>query len=444
MYCTATSSEHRRKSRDVGVRRRRAIVVSPSVILVNIPRSDLQRRVLRVLVGGQVVGAAALGASVTVGAFVVQDILGAETSFGGVATATVTTGTAIMSQVLARMMAFGGRRLGLQTGYLLAALGCVIAVLGVEWSSLPLFLSGLFFFGNGQAANLLARYAATDLAEPEERSSAMSRVVFASTFGAVFGPLLVTPAQLAGEEWFGLSRYSGPWLASSIFLFLAAVNTYVRLRPDPLAASGNTFAPQARMSLSAAVRTATSNPGGRLALAAMVVSQATMVAIMTMTPVHLRLHGHEALSPYVVSLHIAGMFAFSPLVGRFADRYGRVQAILFGAILLVVASALSATSGDGDILLFPSLWLLGVGWNFGLIGGSSLLVESVGDSVRIRVQGAADLLMGLCGGIAGFSSGFIRRAIGFHLLSALALLLAGLLLVHSASWAMATKSSGDR
>ena len=394
-------------------------------------RTQIQRRVLRVLVSGQVVGAAALGASVTVGAFVVQDILGAETSLGGIATATVTMGTAFMSQVLARLMMRGGRRAGLQTGYVLAALGCFVAVVGVERSSLPWFLGGLFMFGNGQAANLLARYAATDLAEPNQRSFAMSRVVFASTFGAVFGPLLVAPAEWAGREWFGLATYSGPWLASSVFLLLAAANTFVRLRPDPLVVSGATFEPQQRMNLVAAVRTAGATANGRLALAAMMISQATMVAVMTMTPVHLRLHGHEVVSPYVVSLHIAGMFAFSPLVGKYTDRYGQVSAIFVGSALLVLASALSSVSGEGNIVLFPSLWLLGVGWNFGLIGGSSLLVESIDESVRVRVQGTADLLMSFCGGLAGFSSGFIRRAIGFHLLAATALALAGCLLIYS-------------
>lgn len=392
----------------------------------------MQRRVLRVLVGGQIVGAAALGASVTVGAFVIQEILGNDTPFGGVATATVTMGTAFMSQILAKTMARHGRRVGLQTGYVLAALGGVVAVIGVEQSSLVWFLGGLFLFGNGQAANLLARYAATDLAEPGDRSFAMSRVVFASTFGAVFGPLLVSPAQWAGQSWFGLARYSGPWLASSVFLLLAALNTFIRLRPDPLQVSGASFVPQARMNIAEAVRTAMSTANGRLALVAMVISQATMVAVMTMTPVHLRIHGHETVSPYVVSLHIAGMFAFSPLVGKYADRYGRVSAIFVGGVMLVLANALSAVSGEGNIILFPSLWLLGIGWNFGLIGGSSLLIESIDESVRVRVQGAADLLMSFCGGIAGFSSGFIRQAVGFHLLSTSALVLAGLLLLYSA------------
>jgi MFS family permease len=323
-----------------------------------------------------------------------------------------------------------GRRGGLQLGYLLAAVGGVIAVVGVELQSLPWFLAGLFLFGNGQAANLLARYAATDLALPEQRSSAMSYVVFASTFGAVFGPLLVTPAQWAGRTWFGLATYSGPWLVSSVFLVLAAINTAVRLRPDPLVVSGSQAKVPTRMSIVTAVRLITSTGNGRLALAAMVISQATMVAVMTMTPVHLKLHGNEDVSPYVISLHIAGMFAFSPLVGKYADHYGRVNAIFLGSVLLVVASALSAVSGEGNPMLFPSLWLLGIGWNFGLIGGSSLLVESIGDSVRVRVQGTADLLMGFCGGLAGFSSGFIRRAVGFHLLSTASLVLAGVLLVY--------------
>jgi MFS family permease len=143
--------------------------------------------------------------------------------------------------------------------------------------------------------------------------------------------------------------------------------------------------------------------------------------------VHLKLHGHEGVSQYVVALHIAGMYAFSPFVGRFSDQRGRLQTILVGAALLVAATMLAALSGDVEQLLFPSLWVLGLGWNFGLIGGSSLLIDSVSATDRVAVQGVADLLMSLCGGIAGFSSGFIRRAVGFHLLAAAAMIAAGAL-----------------
>ena len=375
---------------------------------------------------------AALASAVTVGAYVVQGILGQDTPWGGIATATVTTGSAFMSQLLARIMSKSGRRVGLQTGYSLAIVGGLIAGLGVQRSSLTIFLLGLFLYGNGQASNLLARYAATDLALPQERAQAMSKILFASTFGAVLGPVLVVPAQWAGQEWFGWQKYTGPWVFAAIFFIGALVNIYVRLRPDPLELSGGLRSQAAVVvttpRLTEALRIICSTRSGRVALMAMVVSQVTMVAVMTMTPVHLKAHGHESISSYVISLHIAGMYAFSPLVGRFSDARGRLPTILVGGILLVCATILAAIAGEAAVVLFPALWLLGIGWSFALIGGSSLLVDSVPTESRVTVQGSADVMMSLCGGIAGFSSGFIRKAIGFHMLSSIAMLLAGALI----------------
>jgi MFS family permease len=397
----------------------------------SVDRAALQRRVLRVLTQGQVAGSAALGAAITIGAFVIQDILGQETPLGGAAAAGFTLGVAVMAQVLSRVMRQRGRRPGLQLGYLTAAAGGVVAAVGAERGMLAVFLAGLFLFGSGQAGNLLARYAATDLAEPQHQARAMSRVVFASTFGAVFGPLLVGPAEQAGQDWFGFEKYTGPWLFGSLMFVLAALNT-TRLRPDPLVVAGGLVrqgdgTPAAP--LGDVLRLVARIPRARLALLAMTVSQAAMVAVMTMTPVHMRLHGDESVSQYVVSVHIAGMFAFSPLVGRFADRRGRLAAILTGATILTTATIMAALAGDAPGLLFPALWALGLGWSFGLIGGSSLLSESVPDDQRVAVQGSADLMMSLCGGVAGFSSGFIRRALGFHMLANLATLAAGVLFV---------------
>ena len=197
----------------------------------------IQARTLRVLVAGQIAGSAALAAAVTVGAFVIQDILGQETPWGGMASATVTMGTAVTSQVLSRIMSGRTRRIGLQTGYLLAIVGGCVAGAGAEIRSLPLFLAGLFLFGNGQASNLLSRFAATDLAEPGNRARAMSRILFASTFGAVFGPVLIQPAQSAGQVWFGWGRYTGPWVFAGVFFLTSLANVTFRLRPDPLAVS---------------------------------------------------------------------------------------------------------------------------------------------------------------------------------------------------------------
>ncbi len=392
--------------------------------------ADIQKRTLRTLTLGQIVGSAALAASVTVGAFVIQEILGSKTPWGGLATATTTTGTAVMSQVLSRYMMRRGRRPGLRNGYALGTIGAITAAIGAETFNLALFLIGLFLFGNGQAANLLARYTATDLAEPEERGRAMSRIVFASTFGAVFAPLLIGPAEAAGQEWFGLHKYTGPWLLSAVVLFLAFCNITLQLRPDPLVVAGGlrTKSDAKLPSIAAALRVIVSTQKGRLALSSMVISQVAMVAVMTMTPVHMKLHGHEGISQYVVSLHIAGMYAFSPFVGRYADRKGTVAAVLLGAATLVASGLLSALSGESWQILFPALWLLGIGWNFGLIGGSSMLLESVPTDKRVLVQGSADLMMSFCGGMAGLSSGFIRRAVGYHVLSVFALVLCGILL----------------
>jgi len=408
-------------------------VSQTEILLSDIDRALLQKKTLRILTAGQIVGAAALASAVTVGAFVVQGILGDTTPWGGIATATVTIGSAVMAQVLSRIMMRRGRRPGLQLGYLLATLGGLFAAYGAQHESLFIFLVGLFLFGNGQASNLLARYTATDLAAPEERGRAMSRIVFSSTFGAVFGPLLIAPAQAAGQDWFGWQKYTGPWVFSSVVLFAAFLNTAIRLRPDPLVVIGG-LSPKGSIklpSISEALRIVTSTPKGRLALSAMVISQVTMVAVMTMTPVQMKLHGHETLSQYVVSLHIAGMFAFSPLVGRYSDKRGTIYAVRTGAALLVAATVLSALSGESSIVLFPALWLLGVGWNFGLIGGSAMLLESVSEQDRVTVQGSADMMMSFCGGLAGLSSGFIRKAVGYNMLSVVAMLIAGILLVAS-------------
>jgi MFS family permease len=395
--------------------------------------ADIQKNTLRVLVASQIAGSAALAAAVTVGAFVMQDILGQSTPWGGAASATVTMGTAFMAQVLARQMNQHGRRRGLQLGYTFAIIGGLIAGVGAETKTLWIFILGLFLFGNGQAANLLSRYAATDLAQPNNRGSAMSRILFASTFGAVFGPLLIRPAEDLGMSLFGWNQYTGPWVFSGVFFLTSLVNTTVRLRPDPLEVAGGLNSQAAsgtpKRSFKDVWRIFKGSSDGRLALTSMVISQMTMVAVMTMTPVHLKGHGHETVSAYVISLHIVGMYAFSPLIGKFSDLRGRQNTIMIGALMLMGSTVMSALAGDSPALLFPSLWLLGIGWSFGLIGGSSLLVDSVATESRVRVQGTADLMMSFFGGMAGFSSGFIRKAIGFHWLSNLGTVLAAVLLV---------------
>ena len=267
-----------------------------------------------------------------------------------------------MSQRLSRLMQRRGRRPGLQLGYALAVVGAVVGAIGVELHSLPVFLAGLFVYGNGQAANLLARYAATDLAEPGERARAMSRIVFASTFGAVLGPLLIGPAEALGRSVFGFEKYTGSVGLQCGVLRRRDGQHGGEAAPRPPDRIGGVVAGSPlgpRQPIRRTVEVIRASPAARLAVWAMVISQVTMVAVMAMTPVHLKLHGHEGVSQFVVSLHIAGMYAFSPLVGRYSDRRGRLPAIRVGAALLVAATVLAAMSGDVEQLLFPSLWLSG-------------------------------------------------------------------------------------
>lgn len=383
-------------------------------------RAVLQRRSLRVLVIGQVIGAAALGAAITVGGFVVEDIVGVDTPWVGVSTAAVTAGSGAMAQILSRVMRRYGRRAGMQLGYGLATIGGLIACLGVQLSVLGVFLSGLLLYGAGSATNLLARYAATDLAEPEQRGRAMGRILFASTFGAVFGPTLVVPAEHLGVAWFGLDPYAGPWLFSSFFFACAAVNVALRLRPDPLlvsAAEHGVSVAERPIRLWESARAIAAAPTARLALLAMVTAQAVMVGVMAMTPIDMKAHDHEAVSSLVVSVHIAGMFAFSPLVGRYADRRGKLAALRAGALVLLVACGLSAQSSDNVPLMFVAMFALGVGWTLALIGGSSLLMEHVPWEYRVPVQGTADLTTAVCGGLASVVCGVIMNWAGFTALA---------------------------
>lgn len=404
-------------------------VVPSQTVFSDTEMIEIQRRTLRVLVVGQIAGSAALSAAVTVGAFVVQDILGQKTPWGGIASATVTVGTAFMAQLLSRLMLRHGRRRGLMLGYSLALIGGLIAGFGVERQSLSIFLAGLFLFGNGQSANLLSRYAATDLAKAGNRGAAMSRILFASTFGAVFGPILIKPAEHLGQNLFGWNLYTGPWVFSGLFFITSFINVSLRLKPDPLVVSGgivrrnSSERNESKNEQLGVFRFLVSSPKTRLAFYAMVISHVTMVAVMTMTPVHLREHNHETVSAYIISLHIAGMYAFSPLVGRFSDRHGRLNTLMVGCLVLMLSTIMSAFAGSNPVVFFPSLWLLGVGWSFGLIGSSSLLVDSVPIDYRVKIQGSADVAMSLFGGVAGFSSGFIRKFWGFPWLSMLGTML---------------------
>lgn len=391
----------------------------------------LQRRTIRSLRMIQVPGQAAVAGVVAVVALLASDLVGSD-RLAGIGNAGATLGAAFTAVPLAAMMRRRGRRPALVTAFAFGSLGAATAAVGGQAGSLAVFVIGMLIFGAGQAGALQSRYTAADLAPVEAKASAIASVVWVGTLGAVFGPLL-TPLEKKVAEVLGLSRLVGPFLAAAVFFALSSLVAAVRLRPDPLVVSGGTTEGGGRTPLRTQVRVAVRAIGeSRLAqagLAAMVVSQATMVAVMTMTPPHMKDHGHADLSALVVALHIVGMYGFSPVIGRLTDRVGRLRSLEIGGMILGAGIVSTVVAGYVPSLMFIGLLFLGIGWSVGLIAGTTLVSESVHADARVEVQGTADLAMSLCGGLAAFASGFVKQAWGFHVLADISTVAAGGLVV---------------
>ena len=396
-----------------------------------VDRAALQRRTLRSLRFAQVPGQAAVAGMVAVVSLLASDLLGSD-RLAGMGGASFTIGAAFTAIPLAAFMRRRGRRVGLWRALVIGALGASIAATGGQMRWFPLFLVGMVAFGAGQAATLQQRYAAADLAEPAEQGASIAAIVWVGTLGAALGPLL-TPFEKAAAERLGLDALVGPFLFAAAFFLVAATIVWVRLRPDPLEVIGGIDPHAERTRLLRVVRSSTgviwASPGARLGIAAMAASQAAMVGVMTMTPPHMKDHGHADLSAFVIAVHIVGMYGLAPLVGRLVDRRGSVRAIQVGAVILGVGTITTVLAGYVPVLMFVGLFLLGLGWSFGLIAGATILTASVPEATRVEVQGTGDLTLSLCGAAAALGSGFVKASFGFHLLADGATVLAALLLV---------------
>jgi MFS family permease len=389
--------------------------------------APLQRRTLRVLVASQVLGGVGVGSGIAVVGLLAYELSGTE-SLSGVSATASTLGAAGAALVIARITEARGRRPGLVRGYLVGALGAALAVVAAIAGSFPLHVVASLAFGWASAANLQARYAATDLAAPARRGRALSTVVWATTVGAVLGPNLTGPGGAVASA-MSLPPLAGPYVFSLASFLAAAGVQAVGLRPDPLLVArevedrpvGRTEPPSLRRALSTLRRI----PPALAALTSIAAAHATMVGVMVMTPVHLEHHGAALqLVGLTISLHIAGMYALSPLVGRIADRIGRSRTALLGLGQLAVAVVLAALVPPvGSAWFQVGLVLLGTGWSFCLVAGSTLLTDAVPVPERPTVQGASDLLMNLAGGAGGVAAGVVLALAGYRALALGALVL---------------------
>ncbi|MEV6633565.1 MFS transporter [Actinoplanes sp. NPDC051470] len=372
---------------------------SPSV-------ETIQHRAISVVMASQVFSGAGLAAGVTVGGLLAADMLHT-TSLAGLPSALFTFGSAGTALAVGRLSQRLGRRAGLTAGYAAAAIGGAGVVLAAAIDTIPLLLVSLLVYGAGTATNLQARYAGTDLAGPGRRGRAVSSVLVATTLGAVAGPNLVGPTGRFAES-LGIPALAGPFLLAAVAYAVAGLILFVLLRPDPLLVA------RARIAEAAppGPRSATGVMAGA---ATMVLTQLVMVAVMTMTPVHMQAHGHglEATG-LVIAVHIAAMYLPSPITGFLVDRFGRTPVAVASGITLLAAGVVSATApSDSVALLTLALALLGLGWNLGLVAGTAMIA----DAASPRVQGNVDLLIALSGAGGGITSGFVMAATSYATLS---------------------------
>lgn len=381
-----------------------------------VERARIQRRTVLVLMAAQIVGGIGMGAMLAVGALIALDLSGSDT-WSGMATTMITLGAAVFALPLAGTAARRGRRPGLTLGWLLGALGGLVVIAATVWGVFPLFLAGMLLVGAGTATNLQSRHAAADLATERTRGRDLSIVVWATTVGAVVGPNLIGPTGGLARA-LGLTELLGPVLLTTAGFLGGAALIAVLLRPDPLRmATADRSANGTRSSsltMADGLRAIGRSPSALSAVVGIVAGHAVMVGVMTMTPVHMSDHGAAlTVVGLTISLHIAGMYALSPVVGWLSDRFGRAPVMLAGQVVLLVAVAVSGTAGHDEIQVTVGLVLLGLGWSGALVAGSALLAESLSAEIRPRAQGFSDLAMNLGGASAGALSGVVLSVAGF-------------------------------
>ncbi len=415
--------------------------------------TSLQQRLIGTLFTAESLFAAAQIAALTLMPVVAAELSGQDL-LAGVPTTAMLVGQAAAAYFIGSLMDRVGRRTGLTLGYLVATLGAIVAAAAVSWSAFLVLCIGAGMMGVGRGAGLQARFAAAEIEPPRRQARAIGIIVFAGTIGAVVGPLLVAPSQ-RWAEFFGFALRAGPYLAAAALFYGAVLVTFILLRPDPMTVRQAWAVDEALREESDALPAVQSSHSlrqifaptdVRLALAAMLIGQLVMVLIMVTTPLYMN---KQAYSDGAISLvmtgHTLGMFGLAALTGWLIDRVGRKRMISAGAVVLIVASLL-APIAYGLPLLIGALFLLGLGWNFCFIAGSSLLSASLGDQERGRAQGANDMFVALAAGVGSISTGPLYMLGGIVLICGIGLaisfgLLAGTLWVERRTPALVT--AGD-
>ncbi|GAM14855.1 tetracycline resistance protein [Mesobacillus selenatarsenatis SF-1] len=381
----------------------------------------LYKRTLLIVVLSQIFGGAGLAAGITVGALLAKDMLGTD-SVAGLPIALFTLGSAGAALVVGRLSQHYGRRAGLASGFLTGGIGAIGVIIAAVTNNIFLLFAALLIYGAGSATNLQARYAGTDLASSKQRATAVSIAMVSTTFGAVAGPNLV---EVMGEFAIsvGVPALSGPFILAAAAYIVAGLVLLFFLRPDPFVVARAIALAERNAKASSPdyveEELVTDKRGIGVAALIMVLTQMVMVAIMTMTPVHMGSHGHGLSAVgMVIGFHIGAMYLPSLLTGVLVDKVGRgTMAVASGVTLLISGVMAAVAPGESMLWITLALILLGLGWNFGLISGTALLVDATNPTNRAKMQGTVDVMVALSGATGGMLSGMVVANSSFAFLS---------------------------
>ena len=389
---------------------------------IDVPK--LQKRVLRSLMTGQMLSGFGVGSTFSVGAILAEQLSGSA-AWSGSASTFSTLGAAVWAIPLARLAVARGRRVALATGGAIAVTGAGTIILAAGMHSFAVLLLGLFCIGAASAISLQARFTATDL--PSNRSAArdLSLVVWATTIGAVAGPNLIAPGESLGEA-IGLAQYAGPFLITIFAQLAGAAAFFIGLRPDPLLTARTLDAAKTGARPKVSIRTAfgilRSNANARFAVLTLGLSHMVMVSIMSMTPVHMKGMGFDlVIIGFTISLHVAGMWALSPLWGWLADKLGNIRMILNAQAIFVISLMFCSFGDTSQFSISMGLLLLGLGWSASTVSASALLAKSLTGAEKANVQGVSDSFMSLSGAFAGAISGALLAVVMYSGLSLVAM-----------------------
>ncbi|WP_433773295.1 MFS transporter [Bacillus wiedmannii] len=373
-------------------------------------QQKLYKRTLIIVSISQMFGGAGLAAGITVGALLAQQMLGTD-AYAGLPTAMFTLGSAIAAFIVGKLSQRYGRRIGLATGFMAGGIGAIGVVLAALTNSIILLLISLLIYGAGTATNLQARYAGTDLADKKQRATAVSITMVMTTFGAVAGPNLVGVMGSFAHS-IGIPELAGPFILSAAAFILAGLFLFVMLRPDPLLIANmiETYKQEHTYKGQPVTEEMIENKRGvTVGAIVMILTQIVMVAIMTMTPIHMGHHGHGLSAVgLVIGFHVGAMYLPSLVTGMLIDKIGRTTMSIAGGVILLAAGIVAAIApSDSLILLIVALSLLGLGWNLGLISGTAQIVDSTTPATRAKTQGKIDVFIALAGASGGAMSGMV-------------------------------------